>query len=180
VSEEGMSFSSKPGESEFLATLNQQYPGKGEAILAAMKRANPRKSIRTLSYAVRGYTSRNSVQRQARLKHGQGGAPAYQYWFTWQSPQLDGVAGAWHTAELAFCFDNTKRCEQGTGDTPQAQALAKKMAGAWAAFAHTGNPGMGWTPSDPVRNQTMIFDDVCRMEDDPHAEVRKLIAGAGS
>ena len=176
VSEEGMSFSSKPTESEFLATLNQQYPGKGAQILAAMKRANPNKSVRTLSYALRGYTSRNSVQRQARLKHNQGGAPAYQYWFTWQSPQLDGVAGAWHTAELAFCFDNTKRCEQGTGDTPQARALAKKMAGAWSAFAHTGNPGMGWRPSDPTRNQTMVFDNVCRMEDDPHAEVRKLIA----
>jgi para-nitrobenzyl esterase len=48
--------------------------------------------------------------------------------------------GAWHTAELQFCFDNTKRCEQGTGNTPEAQALAKKMASAWAAFAATGNP----------------------------------------
>ena len=44
-------------------------------------------------------------------------------------------AGAWHTAELQFCFDNTKRCEQGTGNTPEAQALAKKMASAWANFA---------------------------------------------
>ena len=25
------------------------------------------------------------------------------------------IPGAWHTAELQFCFDNTKRCEQGTG-----------------------------------------------------------------
>ena len=62
-------------------------------------------------------------------------------------------AGAWHTAELAFCFDNTKRCEQGTGNTPEAQALAKKMATAWANFARTGNPsqpGLTWTPTDPA------------------------------
>ena len=48
---------------------------------------------------------------------------------------LDGLRGAWHTAELAFCFDNAKRCEQGTGNTPEAQALAKKMSTAWANFA---------------------------------------------
>ena len=48
----------------------------------------------------------------------------YQYYFTWQSPMLED-AGAWHTAELAFCFDNTKRCEQGTGNTPEAQALER-------------------------------------------------------
>ena len=35
-------------------------------------------------------------------------------------------AGAWHTAELQFCFDNTKRCEQGTGDTPEAQDVGKE------------------------------------------------------
>src|SRR5262249_6372070 len=58
------------------------------------------------------------------------------------------------SAELAFCFDNTKRCEQGTGNTPEAQALAKKMATAWVNFARTGNPnqpGLTWTPSDATR-----------------------------
>ena len=71
-------------------------------------------------------------------------------------------AGAWHTAELAFCFDNTKRCEQGTGNTPEAQALAKKMATAWANFARTGNPsqpGLTWTPFEPDRCPTMVFDN---------------------
>ena len=63
----------------------------------------------------------------AKMKYEQKAAPVYQYYFTWQSPMLED-AGAWHTAELAFCFDNTKRCEQGTGNTPEAQALAKKMA----------------------------------------------------
>ena len=84
-------------------------------------------------------TARN-VQRMVKLKCEQGGAPVYQYYFTWGSPMLDGVAGAWHTAELAFCFDNTKRCEQGTGNTPRFQALAKRMSTAWANFAGTGNP----------------------------------------
>ena len=87
----------------------------------------------------------------AKMKYDLHAAPVYQYYFTWQSPMLEG-AGAWHTAELAFCFDNTKRCEQGTGNTPEAQALAKKMATAWANFARTGNPsqpGLTWEPADP-------------------------------
>ncbi len=87
-------------------------------------------------------------------------------------------AGAWHTAELAFCFDNTKRAEQGTGNGPDAQALAKKMAGAWAAFAKTGNPsqpGLTWEPFEPTRGQTMVFDNNCRMVDDPEGDVRKIL-----
>jgi len=51
---------------------------------------------------------------------------------------LEG-AGAWHTAELAFCFDNTKALRSGTGNTPEAQ-VGKKMATAWANFARTAIP----------------------------------------
>jgi len=87
-------------------------------------------------------------------------------------------AGAWHTSELAFCFDNTKRCEQGTGNTPEAQKLAKTMATGWANFARTGNPsqrGLTWTPFEPDRCPMMVFDNACRMVDDPEGEVRKIL-----
>jgi para-nitrobenzyl esterase len=120
---------------------------------------------------------RNNVTRMAALKYNQKAAAAYTWYFTWQSPMLED-AGAWHTAELAFCFDNTKRCEQGTGNGPEAQALAKKMATAWADFARTGNPsqpGLKWDPYEPTRGQTMVFDNNCRMTDDPEGEVRKLL-----
>ena len=150
---------------------------KATALIAAMKKAHPEKSIRLLSYGVMGISMRNSVQRMAKLKYEQKAAPVYAYHFTWQSPMLED-AGAWHTAELAFCFDNTKRCEQGTGNTPEAQALARKMATAWANFAKTGNPsqpGLTWEPADPVRCQTMVFDNECRMVDDPEGEARKIL-----
>lgn len=179
VSEEGMRYSSNPSETEWHATLAKTLGvERAIALIAAMKKAHPEKSIRTLSYGVQGLTARNNVQRMVKLKYEQQGAPVYQYLFTWQSPMLDGVGGAWHTAELAFCFDNTKRCEQGTGNTPEAQALAKKMATAWANFARMGNPsqrGLNWTPSDSTRCQTMIFDNVCRMVDDPESEARRIL-----
>jgi para-nitrobenzyl esterase len=178
VSEEGNRMSSRPTEAEWHTTLARTMgEAKATEFIAAMKKTHAEKSIRLLSYGVNGISSRNNVQRMVKLKHEQKGAPVYQYYFTWQSPMLED-AGAWHTAELAFCFDNTKRCEQGTGHTPEARALAKKMSTAWVNFARTGNPsqpGLLWTPSDPVRCQTMVFDNHCRMVDDPEGELRRIL-----
>jgi para-nitrobenzyl esterase len=185
VSEEGNRMSSRPTEEEWHSSLAKAYGDeKANAIITILKNAYPQKKIQTLSYmcsgsfGLNGLSMRNNVVKMARLKHELNAAPAYAYYFTWQTPILDGIPGAWHTAELQFCFDNTKRCEQGTGNTPEAQALAKKMAAAWAAFATTGNPGLPglkWTPTDPTSNQAMIWDNECRMVDDPDGEARKII-----
>ena len=185
VTEEGNRMSQRPTEEEWHANLAKAYgEEKATAIVAALKKAYPQKKIQTLSYmcsgspGLNGLSMRNNVVKMARLKHELKAAPAYAYYFTWQSPMLDGLPGAWHTAELQFCFDNTKRCEQGTGNTPEAQALAKKMASSWAAFAATGNPslpGLKWEPTDPDSNKTMIWDNHCRMANDPDAEARKII-----
>jgi para-nitrobenzyl esterase len=183
VSEEGNRMSSRPTEAEWHATLARFYgEAKATAIVNGLKKAHPEKSIRTLSYmcsggGLNGLNMRNNVSRMAKMKFEQKAAPAFAYYFTWQSPMLED-AGAWHTAELAFCFDNTKRCEQGTGDTKEAKKLAKTMATAWANFARTGNPsqsGLKWTPFEPERCPTMIFDNKCQMANDPEGEVRKIL-----
>ena len=36
-------------------------------------------------------------------------------------------------------------------------------------------PGLAWAPSDPVRRQTMVFANHCRMVHDPDAEVRRVL-----
>jgi para-nitrobenzyl esterase len=185
VSEEGNHMLSRPSEEEWHANLAKIYgDDKATGIIAVLKKTYPQKSIRTLSYmfggtfGLNGLSMRNNVVKMATLKHEQNAAPAYTYYFTWQTPILDGQPGAWHTAELQFCFDNTKRCEQGTGNTLEAQALAKKMASAWATFAVSGNPSLPdlhWTPTDPESNKTMVWDNECRMADDPEGEARKII-----
>jgi para-nitrobenzyl esterase len=183
VSEEGNHMLSRPTEAEWHATLVRFYgEDKATALVAGLNKAHPEKSIRTLSYmcggpGLNGLGMRNNVVKMSKLKHDLKAAPAYTYYFTWQSPMLED-AGAWHTAELAFCFDNTKRCEQGTGNTPEAQALAKKMATAWANFARTGNPsqpGLTWEPTDPDTCKTMVFNNECKMVNDPEGEVRKIL-----
>jgi para-nitrobenzyl esterase len=185
TSEEGNRMSERPTEDEWRANLTNMYGAdKAVAIIAALKKAYPQKQIPTLSYicsgtpGLNGLAIRNNVVKMARMKHELNAAPAYTYYFTWQTPILDGIPGAWHTAELQFCFDNTKRCAQGTGNTPEAQALARKMASSWATFAATGNPsipGLKWEPTDPQSNRTMIWDNECRMVDDPDGEARKII-----
>ncbi len=185
VTEEGNRMSSRPTEEEWHASLTKTYGDeKATAIVAALKKAYPRKKIQTLSFmcsgnpGLNGLAMRNNVVKMARLKHELKAAPAYAYYFTWQTPIFDGVPGAWHTADLQFCFDNTKRCEQGTGNTPEAQALARKMAASWAAFAATGNPSipdLTWEATDPETNKTIVWDNECRMVDDPDGEARKII-----
>jgi para-nitrobenzyl esterase len=185
VSEEGNRMSSRPTEEEWHASLSKAYgEDKASAIIATLKSAYPKKAIQTLSYmcsgspGLNGLGMRNNVVKMAKLKHQLNAAPAFTYYFTWQSPILDGLPGAWHTADLQFCFDNTKRCEQGTGNTPEAQVLAKNMAASWASFAATGDPsilGLKWQPTGPETNRTMIWDNECRMADDPEAKARTII-----
>jgi para-nitrobenzyl esterase len=52
------------------------------------------------------------------------------------------------------------------------------MATAWARFARTGDPsqpGLPWAPFEPARCPTMVFDDRCRMVDDPEGEARRIL-----
>lgn len=187
VSEEANQMSSRPTEDQWRDSLAKRYGAeKASAIVTILKRSYPQKNISTLSYMCsgtfpfNGLTMRNHVVEMARLKYELKAAPAYTYYFRWQTPILDGIPGAWHTSELAFCFDNTKRCEQGTANTPEAQVLARKMAASWAAFARTGKPsgpGLTWEPTDPQSNRTLVWDNECRMIDDPESEARKVLLG---
>jgi para-nitrobenzyl esterase len=60
----------------------------------------------------------------------------------------------------------------------QAFALSAKMAGTWAAFAHTGKPDHPAIPHWPAytleRRATLVLDENCRIEDDPGGETRAL------
>ena len=126
-----------------------------------------------------GLGMRNNVTRMGTLKHEQKRRAGLRVVFHLAVADAGGRR-AWHTAELAFCFDNTARCAQGTGNTPEAQALAKKMATAWANFARTGNPsqpGLAWPAFEPGRCPTMILDNDCRVVDDPDGEARKILLG---
>jgi para-nitrobenzyl esterase len=107
-------------------------------------------------------------------------APVYMFRFDWKTPSFAGRFGAVHGSEIAFVLDNTRQMPVLTHDLPQAHALAAKMNAAWIAFARTGNPGVKELPDWPAytasTRATMLFDDACRIENDPDREPRQLWA----
>jgi para-nitrobenzyl esterase len=114
----------------------------------------------------------------AQRKAAQNRAPVYMYLFAWETPVDGGKLMAHHALEISFVFDNTSKVPGPTGGGAQAAALADKMSDAWIAFARTGNPNTPKLPTWPAyiasSRSTLIFNDVCRIEDDPGAIERHL------
>jgi para-nitrobenzyl esterase len=106
-------------------------------------------------------------------------APTYMYLFAWQTPP-DPKMLAHHALEITFAFDNTSRVPRPSGGGPQPAALADKMSEAWIAFARSGNPNTPKLPQWPAYNvqtrPTMVFNDECRVVDDPGGAERHLWA----
>jgi len=124
-------------------------------------------------------TFRQGVLAEAERKAAEGKAPAYMYYFTWHSPVRDGKLRAFHTIELPFVFDNLDAGKPMTGPGEDRQALSDRISGAWVAFARTGNPNHAGLPHWPAfTNQeraTMIFNNECKVVDDPNGEERKML-----
>ena len=101
------------------------------------------------------------------------------YLFAWRSPAQGGRLLAPHTVEIPFVSDNTGVPTEMTR-LPTAKALAARTADAWVAFARRGDPNHPGLPSWPAYDQrrraTMVFDDQCRVQDDPSSEARRFWA----
>ncbi len=160
--------------------LKQRYGDKSDRILDAFRTAHPNsKPFDILSMALAATTRQNAIA-QAERKAAQNSAPAFVYWFTWQTPVLDGRPRAFHCAELPFVFYNTDRCAAMTGGTPEARDLSARMADAWINFARKGDPNHSSLPHWPAftaaKVQTMIFDNQCEMRNDPDGSARRSVA----
>ena len=126
---------------------------------------------------------RPGVVTEAELKSAQK-APVYMYYFTWRSPVHDGKLKTFHTLEIPFVTDNVDNAPSMTGTGADRYGLQEKMSAAWAAFARTGNPNHKGLPSWPKFNATqratMIFNNECKVVNDPNGEERKALAALRS
>jgi para-nitrobenzyl esterase len=117
--------------------------------------------------------------KQATAKAVLQRAPAYLYWFAWQTPIFDGRPRAFHCAEIPFVFCNTDRCETMTGGGPVPAALSVKIADAWIAFARTGDPNHAGLPAWPKfaanTAPTMILDNTPQVVMSPDGQELKSI-----
>jgi para-nitrobenzyl esterase len=159
--------------------ITAQRGDKAEQILQSFQQKYPKATPYELFSRISGMTARQNAVTQAERKASQGGAPAYLYWFHWQTPILDSRPRAFHCAELPFVFYNTDRCATMTGGGPEARELAGRIADAWLAFARTGNPNHKGLPKWPEfaaeQCQTMVFDYTCSLVNAPDADHRRLL-----
>ena len=170
-------------EADLQTRVREIYGDKAASVVGAFRQRTPRAKPFDIWSRIAASGVRGSAIEQAKLKAAQGRAPAYLYWFTWQTPILSGRPRAFHCAEIAFVFDNTDRCETMTGGGAEPRALAGKMCDAWIQFAKTGNPNHPQLPRWPAFSAqtipTMIFDNPPRVEMNPDGAEQKSVADIG-
>jgi len=107
-------------------------------------------------------------------------APVYVYYFTWKSPVRGGKLKAFHTLEISFVLENVDNAKSMTGTGEDRYPLEDKMSSAWAAFARSGNPNHKGLPNWPAFKTgvraTMIFDNECKVVNNPHGEEHVALA----
>ena len=122
---------------------------------------------------------RQGVLTEADRKALQAKAAVYQYYFTWRSPVREGKLRSYHTLEIPFVFDNVDNCQSMTGKGQDRYALADRMAKAWVAFARSGDPNHPglpkWAAFDTNTRATMVFNNECKLVNDPHGAEQKLL-----
>jgi para-nitrobenzyl esterase len=115
--------------------------------------------------------------KAAERRSAPGFAPAYLYYWTWESPLEGGKYRAQHTIDIAFAFDNVKASRL-TAGAPDAQALADRVSEAFIAFFRTGDPNTpksklpAWPRFDSFSRPTMVFDGTPELRNDPLREQR--------
>ncbi|QQS12169.1 MAG: carboxylesterase/lipase family protein [Rhodospirillales bacterium] len=113
----------------------------------------------------------------AERKAARGKAAVHMYRLDWETPAFDGRLKSPHSVDVPFVFD-TLGVIGATGRKAGAQSLAARISRTWTTFARTGAPDNAAIPAWPAytaeRRATMVFDDSCRVEDDPDADARRL------
>jgi para-nitrobenzyl esterase len=148
-----------------------------DRIIGDYRRARPNDSKRDLVLAIAtDHAMRMPSLVTADRKAAQHAAPVFVYLFTWETPVLGGKLKSPHALEIPFVFDNVQGSAL-TGDSATRFPLADKMSRAWLAFARTGNPNHEGLPDWPQysseQRPTMIFDNQCKVENDPYSAERK-------
>jgi para-nitrobenzyl esterase len=162
---------------------NHVGPEHAEAVLEAEMRAAPGATPSDLAMAMLNHRwmlapwTRMSEQRVTGAS-----AATYLYRFDYTTPAFGGTWGAVHGGEFSFFLNNV----DGGGYGPQFTSLyaerddrhelQKVLNESFVRFACDGDPSTAalgaWPAHDLERRAVMALDNPCRVEDDPHAELR--------
>jgi para-nitrobenzyl esterase len=165
----------------FTSRLANNDAIKGQELVALYRRLHPDIPNQMLWLTAESDDTRRwAAQDLSRLKHAQGAAPAYLYFFDWHSTVHNNRMGAYHTLDIPFVLYNMDIGASMTGADQSRYELAHVMSAAWAAFARTGDPNHAdmphWPTFDPSDYPTMCFGPEVRLENDPNHAERMALA----
>jgi len=152
-----------------------------DRVIAAYRPRRPKASNLDLYLIIATDTSnfRTGTDTQADRKAAQR-APVFKYYFRWYSPVRGGALRAMHTMDIPFVFENYEMASALVGAGPELKPLGDRMAGAWVAFAISGNPSHGliarWPAYDTKTRATMIIDNDWSVVNDPYGEEKAVLA----
>ena len=118
-------------------------------------------------------STRTVIERKTAL----GKAPGFLYLLTWPAPYMNGRFGAVHGTDVPLIFHNPELWPLTAGSRDN-KIVADRMAGAFLAFAKTGNPStpeLPWPAYNPSTRPTMIFDVQSGAQNNPHADLLALL-----
>jgi len=129
--------------------------------------------------AITDASGRKNAIMQGERRAALGAAPTWMYIWAWATPAFDGKFGAVHGHDVDASFHIVRSNMVGSGRA-EGRLMADRLAGAWVAFAKTGDPNNPaippWPPYEPGARATMIFDTHTRAENDPRRAFRELWA----
>ncbi|MEO8597629.1 MAG: carboxylesterase family protein [Candidatus Solibacter sp.] len=121
--------------------------------------------------------TRTVIERKAAL----GKAPSFLYLLKWPAPFMDGRYGSVHGTDVPLIFHNPELWPL-TAGSADGKRMADYMAGAFFAFAKTGNPStpeVPWPAYTPAQKPTMVFDTKSGAQNDPDHELLAMLPPGG-
>lgn len=171
-------------DAQLLARVKTAVAGSSDAqakdLIDVYRKGRPGVSNIDVALIVESDTRfRPGVTTIAELKSAQP-APVYMYYFKWRTPVRDGKLKSLHCIEIPFATSNVDNAQSMTGTGKDRYALEDRVSGAWAAFAHNGDPNAKglpkWPKFDTSTRATMVFDKECKVVNDPNGAERKALA----
>lgn len=111
-------------DSQVEEKLKAKYGNKTAKVIEAFREAYPKRRLADALYV--DSFLRAPALKTASLKADQHAAPVYNYIFSWDTPVFNGVPMSYHTAEIAFVFNNIDKMEQATGGAKRRASWRKK------------------------------------------------------
>lgn len=128
----------------------------------------------------RSYIKNATTMAEARAALNGADNPTWMYQLTWRSPAEGGRRYSQHTLDLPFMFDNVGVATHLTGpESAETHAMTEAMAGAWLAFARTGNPNHpglpAWATYDTAARPVLNFEVPPQVVHDPLRPEREFM-----